>query len=311
MTNSKKGICLVIIATIFWGMMGISSRSLSMAGLNTFDISFFRCFVAGALYLLWILKKDISILKLDLKGILICSLYGIITFALGFISYNMSVERIPISIAIVLMFTNPIWVTLFGAVLFKEKITKKKVVVIILCIIGCLCIGDVFATGGLNLDMIGVVAGLINGITFALQIVIPKVFEDKYKKDSMLVYGFIGAAVFLAFFADFNNIFTVITTSSNAGNVVLNILSISVLSTFIANTFYVKSTNFISTSTTSILVALEPIVASIFAFIVFGETLNFIQIIGAVIIVVAAMALELDLEKCIHDIRVRLSKEVG
>ncbi len=43
MGDRKKGISLVLIATTFWGMMGINSRTLSLAGLSAMDIAFIRC----------------------------------------------------------------------------------------------------------------------------------------------------------------------------------------------------------------------------------------------------------------------------
>lgn len=309
MDSKKKGIGLVVIATTFWGMMGITSRKLSLSGLSTFDVSFLRCLIAGLLFTLWILRKDKNLLKLDIKGIIICSLYGIVAFASSFISYNISVERIPISIATVLMFTNPIWVTVFGFILFKEKITKKKVFVIILCILGCLCIADIFTAKNIDLDIIGVMAGLANGVTFALQIIIPRFFDGKYEKDTMLVYGFISGALFLLFFTDLSNITRSIHNNTQPMSVVMNILSIAILSTFIANTFYVKATEYIDTSLTSILVSLDPVLGSFFAFIVFGETLNLIQILGAIIVILAAVILEIDIKVFINNIKLNLKKE--
>ncbi|GAA3648396.1 DMT family transporter [Asaccharospora irregularis] len=130
MDSKKKGIGLVVIATTFWGMMGITSRKLSLSGLSTFDVSFLRCLIAGLLFTFWILRKDKNLLKLDIKGIIICSLYGIVAFASSFISYNISVERIPISIATVLMFTNPIWVTVFGETLNLIQILGAIIVIL-------------------------------------------------------------------------------------------------------------------------------------------------------------------------------------
>lgn len=308
MSVKLKGISLVVIATLFWGMMGICSRNLSLAGFSSFDISFFRCLIAGALFLLWMLFKDKKVLMLDKKGILTCGLYGIGTFAISFISYNIAVERIPISVATVLMFTNPIWVTIFNAIFFKEKINAKKILVIILCIIGCLCIADIFTSGNIELDPIGVIAGIVNGMAFAMQIIIPRFFVGKYEQDSMLIYGFLGGALFLALFTDFNNIFTILSTDTSIMSSIGNILFISVLSTFIANTFYVKSTTYIGTSLTSILVSLEPILGSLFAFIIFKEVMSSIQILGAGIVIIAAVILELDIPKIKYMVLSYLSK---
>ncbi len=289
MNNKKKGIILVLIATLFWGMMGVTSRTLGNAGIDSMSISFFRCLIAsiGFGIFLFIFNKDAF--KVDLKGIIISSIYGIVTFGLSFTTFNIAVERVPIAVATVLMFTNPIWVTIFNAIFFKEKITGKKAIVIILAITGCLLISNIFGVGFENLDVVGLLVGLSTGVLFALQLVIPRFFEGKYTKDSMLIYGFIASAIVLAFFTNFTGIDNAITSSASPIFVVLNILSIGVLSTFIANISYVKATDYIETGVASVLVALEPVLGSLFAYLVYGETLTGLQLIGGLLIIIAAI----------------------
>ena len=289
MNNKKKGIILVLIATLFWGMMGVTSRTLGNAGIDSMSISFFRCLIAsiGFGIFLFIFNKDAF--KVDLKGIIISSIYGIVTFGLSFTTFNIAVESVPIAVATVLMFTNPIWVTIFNAIFFKEKITGKKAIVIILAITGCLLISNIFGVGFENLDVVGLLVGLSTGVLFALQLVIPRFFEGKYTKDSMLIYGFIASAIVLAFFTNFTGIDNAITSSASPIFVVLNILSIGVLSTFIANISYVKATDYIETGVASVLVALEPVLGSLFAYLVYGETLTGLQLIGGLLIIIAAI----------------------
>ncbi|MDY3208432.1 DMT family transporter, partial [Clostridium baratii] len=104
-----------------------------------------------------------------------------------------------------------------------------------------------------------------------------------------LIYGFIASAIVLAFFTDFSGVNTAITTNAQPIFVVLNILSIGVLSTFIANIAYVKSTDYIDSGIASVLVALEPVLGSLFAYLVYGETLTALQLLGGLIIVFAAI----------------------
>lgn len=308
MGDRKKGILLVLIATTFWGMMGINSRTLSLAGLSAMDIAFIRCSIAGILFTIYMLITKPNELKQKLSGIIVGCIYGIVCFVIGFMTYNISVERVPISVATVLMFTNPIWVSIFGTLVFKDKMTKKKLFVICMCIVGCICISDIISTGGSNLDIIGIAAGLINGMTFAMQIIIPRFFDGKYSKDAILVYGFLSSTVVLAFFTDFSAIATAVT-GVNSVNVILNIFAISVLSTFIASTFYVKSTEYIETQVTSILVSLEPILGSIFAFFIFGEAMSEMQLVGAGIVILAACILETDFSKLAEKVFLPVSKK--
>ncbi|MGG7078249.1 DMT family transporter [Clostridium sardiniense] len=289
MNNKKKGITLVLIATLFWGMMGVTSRTLGNAGIDSMSISFFRCLIASIGFGIFLFIFNKKAFRVDLKGIIISGIYGIVTFGLSFTTFNIAVERVPIAVATVLMFTNPIWVTIFNAIFFKEKITSKKATVIALAIIGCLLISNIFGVGFENLDIVGLLVGLSTGVLFALQLVIPRFFDGKYSKDSMLIYGFIFSTIALAFFTNFTGINTAITTNSSPMFVILNILSIGILSTFIANISYVKATDYIETGVASVLVALEPVLGSLFAYMVYGETLTGLQLLGGLLIVIAAI----------------------
>ncbi|WP_024614771.1 DMT family transporter [Clostridium sp. Ade.TY] len=289
MNNKKKGISLVLIATLFWGMMGVTSRTLTNAGIDSMSISFFRCLIASIGFSIFLLIFNRKAFKVDLKGIIISGIYGIVTFGLSFTTFNIAVERVPIAVATVLMFTNPIWVTIFNAIFFKEKITARKAFIILLAITGCVLISNIFGVGFENLDVIGLLIGLSTGILFALQLVIPRFFTDTYSKDSMLIYGFIFSTIALAFFTNFDSIGTAISSNSSSVFVIANILSIGVLSTFIANIAYVKATDYIETGVASVLVALEPVLGSLFAYLVYGETLTAFQLLGGVFIIAAAI----------------------
>ena len=295
MSSKEKGISLVLIATFFWGIMGISSRTLYEAGLGTMFIAFSRSFLSAICFFIWVMLTNREVLKIDIKGLGISALYGIGTFALCFIGYNLSVEYIPISVATVLMFTNSIWVTIFGVLFFSEKFNLKKALVIVLTLVGCIMVSNM-SLGHFNMSIMGIAAGLGTGFLFAFQIIFPKFFSA-YKKDTLLVYGYIFASIFISLFTNFKESFSIIAKSPNIGIVILNILSIGILSTFISNTFYIKSTEYIDASVTSILASMEPVLSSIFAFFIFGEVLNSKQILGAVLIIIAAIILELNIDR--------------
>lgn len=289
MNNKKIGISLVVMATFFWAIMGVSSRYLTNAGVTPTSISFFRCLIAAVGFSIFLAIFNRAAFNINLKGIIISSLYGIVAFGLSFTTFNIAVERVPIAVATVLMFTNPIWVTIFNAIFFKEKISKKKAFIIALAIIGSVLIANLLGTNIADLDFVGIFAGLLTGIIFALQIVIPRFFEGTYTKDSMLIYGFIASTIVLALFTDFKGLSNTLSTSVSPSMIVINILAIGVLSTFIANIAYVKATDYIESGLASVLVALEPVLGSLFGFIFYGETLTVFQIFGALLIVVAAI----------------------
>lgn len=291
MSKQTKGVSLAIIAATMWGIMGIFVRNLTALGYSSADISFLRCLLAGAVYLLFIAIKNPRVLKVDKTGFLICLAYGAVAYSMSFMSYSIAVSRIPVAVATVLMFMSPIWVALISRLVFREKIGGKKIITILLCLMGAALTANLVGMGG-GMDLFGVLAGVLNGFGVALQIMIPRYFSNRLERDTMLVYGFLGAALVLAFFITPGTILTSLAAPT-MGKTLVSIFGIGILCTMVANVAYVKSTVFVNATTTSILSALEVVVGSAVGFLVFHENMTALQIIGAVIIVAASLGSEL------------------
>lgn len=287
MNTRLKGTALAVTGACMWGIMGIFVRRLSAAGLSNYDISFLRCILAGVAFFLLKACMSPKTLKTNLKGLAVCVLYGVVAYGVSFVSYGMAVERIPVAVATVLMFMSPVWVTILGIVIFHEKLKSRTLVIIMVCIIGASMVANLVGTSAGTLDGVGIFAGILNGFGVSLQIMIPRYFADQYDRDTMLVYGFLGAAVVLAFFSDFGAIGNYIVHEKMQAW--MYILGVGILCTMVANVAFVKSTIYISTTTSSILSSLEVVVGAIVGFLIFGEHMTGIQILGAVIVVIASL----------------------
>lgn len=292
MNQRSKGIVLAVTTAVMWGIMGIFVRDLSHNQFTNIEISFFRCALAGAAYFIFLLLTKPSALKVNIKGLVICVLYGAVAYSISFVSYSVSVSRIPVGVATVLMFMSPIWVVILGTVMFKEKLQKSKIVTIVICFIGAILVANLIGGGEIKLDAIGILAGIINGIGVALQILLPKFFAKEYDRDTLLVYGFLGAASVLLFGMDLGSVAEHISNTPMT-NLIWDLFGIGILCTMVANAACVKSTQYVEASTTSILSALEVVVGTLVGFFIFHEHLTFLQIAGAVIIVVGAIGSEI------------------
>ena len=88
--------------------------------------------------------------------------------------------------------------------MFGEKLPKSKMVTILICLIGAVFVANLIGGGDIKLDGIGILAGVINGVGVALQILLPKYFAKDYERDTTVgVWTFLGAAVVLMFGMDF------------------------------------------------------------------------------------------------------------
>ena len=292
MNNRIKGIIMAAGGAGLWGLMSIFSRVLSAADYTSLEIAYVRCLIAGIGLALINGKKDPSILRVSKKGIIISLIFGAVTYTIGFLSYAYSVERIPAAMTAVLSFTSPIWTCLIGLAVFRERVKGKKIFAIICCLIGAALITNLVGVQDLRFDLLGMGAAVLNGVGIAFQVCVPRYFEKQYRKDTMLTYGFLGAAGFMALFVDHGKIIGSFQ-SPGGMKVLLSVLALSVFCTLIANTIFVKSASYVEPATTTILSALEVVVGAIVGLVLFHETLTFLQIVGAVIIVAASLGMEL------------------
>lgn len=292
MNHRMKGILMAAGGAALWGLMSIFSRALNAADYTSLEIAYIRCLVAGIGLALIHWKKDPAILKVSGKGILTSLMFGAVTYTIGFLSYAYSVERIPAAMTAVLSFTSPIWTCLIGVLVFRERVRGKKIVAILCCLFGAALITNLIGAQDLRFDLLGMGAAVLNGVGIAFQVCVPRYFEKQYRKDTMLTYGFLGAAAFMALFVDHGKILSSFTGPGGM-KVLLSALALSVFCTLVANTIFVKSASYVEPATTTILSALEIVVGAVVGLLLFGEILSPVQIVGAVIIVVASLGMEL------------------
>lgn len=286
-TNKKaKGVALALIGAITWGIMGIFVRNLTAFGYSELDISFIRCFCAGVFYIIFKLFTDKSSLKIDLKGLLICFLYGVVACAMTSVTYGIAINKAQVAVATVLMFMNPIWVAIISIFMFKEKLKLQTIIIIAICFVGAAMVSNIIGVSSSSIDIVGIIAGIASGFGFALQMTIPKYISNKYgyKRDSILAYGFLGAAISLIFFVDFE-VFSKSFTNNNTSLLIANLAGISILCTMVANVSFVKATIYIPTTTCAILSAFEVVVGVTIGYLLYSENLTGLQILGAIIVV--------------------------
>ena len=287
MKSKQKGIVLAIIAAFLWGIMGIFVR-VARDSIGPLEISFFRCIITGLVFLAFLAVTKPSALHVSGKGLLICVLYGAVAYSLSFTTYSLSVTRLPVAVATILMYLSPVWVTLLSVIVFHDKPSKNGILAIVICLAGAVLSADLLSMGQIRLDPLGILMGIITGFGMALQILIPRYFADRYSKDTMLVYGFLGAALVLGFFVDFGQIGAALTADSRL-EFLGAILMLSVLCTMVANISYVKSSDYITASESSILGALEVVVGSLAGFLVYHEQLKLLQFLGMVLVIGGAI----------------------
>lgn len=164
-----------IVSGAMWGSAGIFVRKLTELGMNSYTVVSVRVVLAVLILAVWLGIYDRNLLKIKLKDLWIFVAGGIVgMFGLN-ICYNFAISELSLSLAAVLLSLSPVFVLFMAAILFKEKITSKKVICMTIAIAGCvLASGVLEAASTMRWSVKGIIVGTIGAFFYGLYGIISK-----------------------------------------------------------------------------------------------------------------------------------------
>lgn len=281
LNENNKGYMLSLTAGITWGFVGVFVKNLDNLKVDSMTISTFRPTIAVAFYILLNLIKNPKSFKTDLKGLLLFAIYGIFALDGMFISSSYAIKYTGVATASILLFINPILVVILSYFIFKEEFTMQKFIAMLFALVGCFLVVKAYNSASFKLNLTGIIWGLISGFTVALQNILGKLFLKEYSYKTQLIYSFLFATIFLWLFVPPWTLVHSISGSSS----LMNIVALGIFATLIPNEAIVKALQYIESGKASIVASIEPVVACILAFIIFGELFELPQLIGVFLII--------------------------
>lgn len=278
----------VFMAAILAGILNMFSKDLLIAGLGPMEICFCREGVTAVAFFLILLVIDRSAFKVRPKDLWMFLLFGAFNVASNVCVFQ-SQETLPLEVAAVLEMTSPYFILVFAFFLFGDKITKRKVLAAVLAFIGCMFIIGVM-NGEKDIQAVGIVIGLLSGITLAAFTLGSKYVGEKgYSENTAMFYFFLFSALLVAPLTDFG---LLVETASSDPIYPILILSMGILCTLAPNYFIVYSIRRVDPATVSVIITSSLIVSTLCGVVVFGDSFGLKDVIGIILVMVAIMILE-------------------
>ena len=286
----KIYLILPILAGLMFGSSGIFVRTLTQNGIDSTTLLFLRFSIAIIPILIAILLTDKKLLKVNLRDIPLFIVCSICIVGLN-LCYNESMNSIPLSLAATLLSIAPIFVLIFAYVVFREKITRRKFVCMILAIAGCMLMTGVLESNIANISIYGIILGVGAGVFWAIYLMASKKsIEQGNHTFTILFYSIIIISIAWLPFTDFSQINSFVSI-----NPTLTILFLIIHSTFSFALPYIFSTvslNYIDSGVSSILLSgAEPFAALIFGLIIYAEVPTPLMFCGFLLTLIAMMML--------------------
>jgi RarD protein len=276
----------IIFSMLIFGSIGIIVRHIH---LGSPEIAFLRATI-GSLFLLVIIvltKQPISFAAIR-KNLLKLILSGI-ALGLNWILLFQAFTYTTISYATLSYYCAPLFVILLTPIVLKEKLTKIKIVAVIMAMAGLFLILNTNSvhTGNLHNHTIGILYGLSGAVLYAGIILTNKFIKSLSSFETTFAQLVMAAIVLSAYVLYQNTLdFTEISLHWPL------ILTIGIIHTGIAYFLYFSSIQKLSGPYIAVLSYIDPISAIIMASIFLGETITIVQVLGGLLILGSTFLVE-------------------
>lgn len=274
-----RGFVYVLAAAFMWGVIGIFAKEVLAEGITALEIAFWRATLAWGMFLIHAtILKQVKVSRTDLPYLFG---FGFICVTLFYGSYQIAIRDVGMAMAAVLLYTAPAWVAFMSWLVLKEKMTLTKTACVAMTIIGVGCISlgpGLLNGGGFQLNTFGLIAGLVSGFTYALYYIFGKKFLYKYPTPTIFVYALPFGALLLLPFVEFH------TKSAYAWTMLLSMAAVTSYGAFNA---YYAGLKRLEATRASVIATFEPVVAAVFAYIIFGEKFSMLGYMGSCLIIAA------------------------
>ena len=280
MNVKAKGYMLGAIAAATYGMNPLFALPLYKTGMNPDSVLFFRYLFAIPLLGIMLKARGRSF-KLQRKEILPLIILGMFV-ALSSLTLFLSYHYMGAGIASTILFVYPIMVAVIMAMAYKEKLPVLTIVCMLLALAG---IGLLYKTSdGGTLSLTGTLLVFASALSYAIYIV--GVNHSILKNIATLKVTFyvllFGLSLFIVRLKTGSEL-----TFPGEWYLWGNLVALAVFPTAISFLCTTSAIQYIGSTPTAILGALEPVTAIIFGVAVFGETLTPRDCVGLVMIIVA------------------------
>jgi drug/metabolite transporter (DMT)-like permease len=301
--HPARGYLLYLVAAMLFALNGTVAKTLLLGGIEPSVLSQVRATAAFLLLLVFVALTRPASLRIRRDEILLLLVYGVFGVALTQFLYFASIERLPIGITLLIEFTAPLMIAIWFRVAWHHPTRPVVWVALLTALVGLAIVAQVWE--GLVLDPLGVafaVGAMLALVVYYLAADVAVHRPEPRDPVSLTMWGMGTAALFWAIvhppwtipfdqFAGSLHLFAdggpqVPATALAAWMVVLG--------TVFPFSIVVISMQHLRASQASVVGMTEPIFATAIAWLVLGEALTPIQIVGAAIVLGSVLVAELN-----------------
>lgn len=291
--HPARGYALYLVAAALFALNGTVAKSILLAGMEPARLSQLRVTGAFAVMLVALALTRPAAIRLRTAELPMLAVYGILGIASTQFLYFVAIERMPIGVALLIEFTAPLMVALWFRFGLHHPTRPVVWFALVMALVGLAVVAQVWE--GLTLDALGVAAAVGAAVALALYYVTADAqVRGPRPRDpvSLTMWGMGAAALAWALvqpwwsfpWGALGGSVPLLGTTTPGVPVWTLATWMVVLGTVVPFSLVVLSLQHLRASQASVVGMTEPIFATAIAWVVLGEVLTPLQLVGAAVV---------------------------
>ncbi len=285
------GVVAAAAAAVLFGINGTVSKLALRAGLSSLDLVQLRSMGSAVILLMFLLLTAPASLRVGRRELGFLVIVGIIGIGLVQWFYFVAISRLPVGIALLLEYLAPVLVVVWVRFVRRQTVRTRMWAALALAVIGLAIVARVWA--GLTLDGLGLLAGLASAASLATYYLSSERGMGTRDPLSLAAWTFTAAAVFWAVVRppwtfEWSRLGEEVSAPAPLEGASLPlwmfVVWIIVLGTVVPYSFILLALRSLGSARTGLLGMGEPVMAGLVAWLVLGEMLSSVQLLGAALI---------------------------
>ena len=277
MTIRVRATVSVLIGATLLGSMGAWGRAVYRFEGDPMVVVTWRALIGVAVLAGVLAATRPELLRVPLPAIPFFLGYGFCGVTVNFWAYFSAVKYTTLAVAITLLYTHPLFVTLFSALFLGERLTGTKLAAAALTVLGSALVAQIHAAEFLRLNLRGILFGLLTGLSMAVYSILGKRAVARHAPWTVVLYAFAGGALFLTLGSGRG-------LSAARGYPVeawLWIVGLALIPSLGGYTLFTLGLRDLPASQVSVIATWEVVTAALLGWSLYGEQLTAAQLLGA------------------------------
>ncbi len=302
--NRLRGYLLALLAAACWATGGLTAKWLFTSPsaataawplvplgitIDPTTLSGARALSAFALLAVVLAVGRPRDLRVSLRDIPFLAVFGVFGLAMVHFTYFKTISLTNVATAILLEYLAPVIVLLVGVAFMKHRFTWWLPIGVALSVSGCALVVGAIGGSGLVVSPAGIGWGLLSAVFFAAYSLMGTVAVSRFSPYTALVWGLGFASLFWLVVLTPRVVLSAFADPGTAAA----ILFIAVVSTIVPFAAFLIALHHIAPTNATVTSTVEPVIAGVGAYLLFGESLSTIQVLGGMMVIAAIAVVQL------------------